>query len=192
MTQVEMDKCSLNSGDCFVLDNGLTIYQWNGAKSGPQEKQKGAEFTKALSNERKGKAKIHVLEEGDKEPEFWKLLGGFGPVKSAEEGGSDLEAESSGVKALFQLSDASGSLQFKQVATGAAVKKSLLDSNDVFILDTGAEVMAWIGKKASVDEKSKALSFAQDYLVKFNRPNFLPVCRVLEGGENEVFNQAFN
>jgi len=190
-SQVDLTRDSLNSGDVFILDNGLTIYQWNGKKSGPQEKQKGAAMCNSIATDRKGKAKIFVLEDGDKEAGFWSLLGGFGPVKSAEEGGDDNEADKGGVKALFQLSDATGKLEFKQVATGAAVKKTLLDSNDVFILDSGSEVYAWIGKGASVSEKSKALSFAQDYLTKFNRPAFLPISRVLEGGENPTFNDAF-
>jgi len=119
-------------------------------------------------------------------------LGGEGAVASAEEGGDDLEAEKSAVKVLFHLSDATGTMEFKQVATGSGCKKSLLDSNDVFILDTGAEVFAWIGKGASVNEKAKALSFAQDYLTKFSRPAYLPISRILEGGENAVFHTALN
>jgi len=156
-------------------------------KSGPQEKQKGAQLSHALVDERKGKAKVIVLEDGDKEDEFWKLLGGFGAVKSAEEGGDDNEADKGGVKLLFHLSDASGKMEFKQVASGSACKRSLLNSDDVFILDTGAEVFAWIGKGASVDEKSKALSYAQDYLTNFSRPAYLPISRILESSENSMF-----
>jgi len=192
VTQVDLDRGCLNSGDVFILDGGLKVWQWNGKKSGPQEKQKGAQLSRAIGDERNGKAKITVLEDGDKDAEFWKMIGGEGPVKSAEEGGDDNEAEKTGTKTLFQLSDATGTLEFKQVGTGSAVKKGLLDSNDVFILDTGAEVFAWIGKGASVQEKAKALSFAQDYLKKYNRPSYLPISRILEGGENEVFNTAFN
>jgi gelsolin len=190
VTEVELNRSSLNSGDVFVLDNGLTLYQWNGKKSGPQEKMKGAQLTKATSDERKGKAQINVLEEGDSNADFWKLLGGMGAVKSAEEGGDDNEAEKDNVKRLFQLSDASGQITFKEVATGSKCKRNLLDSNDVFILDTGAEVFARIGKGASVQEKQKALGFAQDYLKKYNRPSYLPIARILEGGENEVFESA--
>jgi len=185
-----MNRSSLNGGDVFILDNGLQIWQWNGRKAGPQEKQKGATMSRALVDERRGKPKLQVLEESDKDAEFWKLLGGEGGVKSAEEGGDDNEAEKTGVKTLFQLSDASGKLEFKQVATGSACKRSLLNSDDVFILDTGAEVFAWIGKGATTQEKSKALHFAQDYLTKYNRPAYLPISRVLEGGENEVFEDA--
>jgi len=190
VTQVDMVRASLNSGDVFILDAGLKVWQWNGRKAGPQEKQKGAQVSRALKDERKGQPSINVLEEGDKDADFWKLLGGEGAIKSAEEGGDDNEAEKSDYKALFRLSDASGTLEFQQVATGPKCKRNLLDPADVWILDTGAEVFAWIGSGASVQEKSKALSFAQDYLKKYNRPAFLPICRILEGGENDVFEQS--
>jgi gelsolin len=192
VTQVPMSRDSLNSGDVFILDAGLQIYQWNGNKAGPSEKAKGAQVCRALGDERKGKPVITVYEEGDRDDSaFWQHLGGKGPIKSADEGGSDLEAEKGDEKRLFQLSDASGKMEFKEVGRGAQVKRRLLDSNDVFILDTGAEVFAWIGRGASADEKKKALGFAQTYLKDYNRPSFLPIARILEGGENEVFEAAF-
>jgi len=191
VTQVELSYKSLNAGDVFILDLGLQIYQWNGSKCGPSEKQKGAQLCRALKDERKGLPKITVMEEKDKDKEFWDVVG-TGAILSAEEGGNDDEAEKSDYKILFRLSDASGSLEFTEVGKGAACKKSLLDSSDVFILDTGAEVFAWIGKGASVQEKSKALSFAQDYLTKYKRPAYLPISRILEGGENEVFTSSLS
>jgi len=196
VTQVDLTHQSLNSGDCFILDAGLNLYQWNGKKAGPQEKSKGAQLTRAIGDERKGLPKIHVYEEGDKEvaAEFWKLLGGQpSTIKSAEEGGDDNEAEKkmNEEKKLFRLSDASGKLEFAEVAKGKAIKRSQLDPSDVFILDTGAEVFAWIGKGASTMEKKKAMQYAQDYLTKYNRPLYIPIARVLQGGENEVFEAAF-
>jgi gelsolin len=196
VTQVDLSHKSLNSGDVFILDAGLKVYQFNGKKAGPQEKMKGAQTCRAIADERRGLAKVHVIEEGDKTADtqaFWKALGGEGPIKSAEEGGSDEEAENetSKVRKLFRLSDASGKLTFVEVSTGNAINRKQLDANDVFIFDTGAEVFAWIGKRASPEEKKKALAFAQDYLTKYNRPIWLPICRVLEGGENETFENAF-
>jgi gelsolin len=195
VSQVELSYKSLNSGDVFILDSGIDIYQWNGSKAGMQEKMKGAQVSRAISDERKGLPKVNVIEESEKanatDP-FWKLLGGTGPIKSAEEGGSDEEAEKKTDRKLFRLSDASGKMTFTEVASGNNIKKNLLDENDVFIFDTGAEVFAWIGKKASADERKKALAFAQDYLSKYNRPIWLPIARILSGGENEVFEASFN
>jgi len=153
---------------------------------------KGAQLCRALADERKGLPRIQVLEESGKDlAEFWTTLGGQGPIKTAEEGGDDSEFEKSSTKILFRLSDASGTMEFKEVGKGPAVKRALLDSSDVFILDTGAEVFAWIGKGSSVDEKKKAMHFAQEYLQKFNRPLFTPISRILEGAENNVFESSF-
>jgi gelsolin len=109
-------------------------------------------------------------------------------------GGSDEESEkaATGIRKLFRLSDASGQMTFAEVATGNNIKKNQFDTNDVFIFDAGSEVYAWIGLKASKDEKRKALGFAQDYLSKYNRPVWLPIVRIMEGGENEVFEQQFH
>jgi len=196
VTQVELSGESLNSGDVFILDFGMNIFQWNGSKAGPSEKMKGAQLCRAIDDERKGLPKVHVFEEahkGDDQNEFWSTLGGRPDrIKSAEEGGADTDAEKSDLKRLFRLSDASGTMKFELVGEGKAVKKSLLDANDVFILDTGAEVFAWIGKASSEEEKKKAMGFAQTYLANYNRPAYLPISRILQGGENEVFEQSFN
>jgi len=193
VTQVPLERASLNEGDVFILDSGVKIFQWNGKSAGATEKGKGAQVSRALSDDRQGKAKVHVLdqghESGNEAEDFWKLLGGKGAVGPAtpddEESGSKFE------KRMFRLSDASGKLEFKEVATGANVKRNLLDSNDVFVIDTGAHVVAWIGKGASVQEKKKSIQYAQEYLTKYNRPAYLPISRVIEGGENAFFEHSF-
>jgi len=125
---------------------------------------------------------VVVIDEGHEDAHFWELIGGAGPIASAEEGGDDwaAEKESGKGKALFRLSDASGSLQMTEIAKGK-VTRNQFQSNDVFIFDSGYEIFAWIGKGASKQESTKALSNAQEYLAKAGRPAFLPVTRVLEG-----------
>jgi len=192
VTEVENCGDSLNSGDVFIVDAGLHLYQWNGKKSGIFEKNKGAMLTRAISDERGGRAKVHVVEEGTEDEDFWKILGGKpDKIKTAEEGGSDEEAEKNQTKKLFHLSDATGSMVFKEVGSGPSIKYSSLLTDDVFIYDVGAEVFVWIGKGASVDEKKKAMQYAQDYLKKNARPLFLPITRILEGAENGVFKAHF-
>jgi len=192
VTQVDLTKESLNSGDVFILDNGLKIYQFNGAKAGPMEKQKGAAITRSLKEERKSQPVIYVVEEADKggdADEFWKVLGGRGSIKTAEEGGSDelAEKESSKVRRLMHLSDASGKMEFKQLSEGNAIKKSQFISDDVMIFDAGHEVFVWVGKGASKEEKKNALGFAQTYLTNFKRPAYIPITRVQEAGETPDF-----
>jgi gelsolin len=191
--QTHLSRDALNSGDVFILDKGLRVFQFNGAKSAGAERMKAAQVVRAIDDERGSKVEIIVTEEGnDKEPaweEFWTVLGGRGAIKSAEEGGADKGIQVT--KRLFQLSDASGELKFTQVGEGAAVKRNLLNSNDVFILDDGGQIWAWVGKGSSAQERAKALAHADLYLHKFNRPPLTPISRVLEGGENEQFEASW-
>lgn len=193
--EVGMTTDSLNAGDVFVLDNGLTIYVWNGAQSSPRERMKGGQLATALHNERGAKPRIVQLEQGQGEdPEFWELLGGEGAISTAAEGGDDLEAEKDQQRqpALLKLSDASGSLQFTEVARGGQIRQNMLNTNDAYIFDSGYEIWAWIGKRASPNEYKFAMKYAQDYLVRSGRPAYFPISRVVEGGENEAFNAAFH
>jgi len=197
VTEVEVHSSSLNSGDVFLLDAGLELYQWNGKKAGPMEKQKGAAVSRALKEERKGKPTIHVLEEGESSNdslEFWKKLGGEGKIKTAEEGGSDAEAEkeSAKIRKLYQLSDASGKMEFKFISEGNAIKKSQLVADDVMIFDAGNEVFVWVGKGANANEKKQALGYAQTYLTQNKRPSWLPISRIIQGGENPAFETAMS
>ena len=84
VVQVPLSRDSLNSGDCFILDLGLVIIQWNGASCSLFEKMRG-------------KPEAYIVDENDHDPQldkFWSVLGGKGPVKSAIQGGSDRGAAS--------------------------------------------------------------------------------------------------
>jgi len=188
--QVPLSHASLNSGDNFILDGGLHIWQWNGKHSAVREKAKAAQLTHAIHDEREGRPKVHVIEEGNEEADFWKAVGGQGPIAaSAPE--PVAHDKHGGKKSLHRLSDASGKFSFTEVAAGK-ISRKLLDSKDVFILDTGHEVFAWVGLGASVGERSKALQFAQDYVHQSGKEPHTPVVKVLEGAENELFELAFD
>jgi gelsolin len=50
----------------------------------------------------------------------------------------------------------------------------------------------WIGSKASVSEKAKALKYAQSYLAQEKRPAWTPITRLIEHGETENFLRHFD
>jgi len=193
VTQVEFSNKSLCSGDVFILDAGLDLYQFNGKGSPPMEKMKAAQLCRSMDDERKGLTKIHVIEDSDKTEDskaFWKYLGGEIPIKAGSS--EEEEAKESGIRKLFELIEkAPGSIELKEVASGK-VSRKLLNSKDCFIFDTGVQVYVWIGKTASVAEKKKSLTYAQDYLVKYKRPLWLPISRILEGTEGDVFKDSFD
>ena len=57
---------SMNSGDVFLLDMGLTIYVWNGSQAGRLERVKGMDIARRIRDEeRGGKAEIEVMGESN-------------------------------------------------------------------------------------------------------------------------------
>jgi gelsolin len=193
LRQVPLDPKSVNSGDVFVLDRGMLLIQFNGKQSSPIERAKAAEICRALDSERDGKPQVLVFEERDaKFPPEWVELLGSGPYVDAKTGGDDLEFEKGPQhKILLRLSDATGSLVMTKVADGAAVKRTMLDTADVFILDVGRHVFAWIGRNTTVQEREKGLRYAENYLKESGLPLHTPISRVVEGGENDYFWGAF-
>lgn len=60
--QTKMAWESINSGDCFILDLGLTIYVWNGSSAGNMEKIKALDVARRIRDEeRGGRAKLEVM-----------------------------------------------------------------------------------------------------------------------------------
>eukprot|EP00730_Choanoeca_flexa_P001760 TRINITY_DN10771_c0_g1_i5.p1 TRINITY_DN10771_c0_g1~~TRINITY_DN10771_c0_g1_i5.p1 ORF type:complete len:856 (+),score=278.96 TRINITY_DN10771_c0_g1_i5:62-2629(+) len=189
--EVPISANSLNSGDSFIFDGGNRILIWNGKDAAPMEKAKAANVAQALDDEREGAPTKEVFAEGEGNlREWWQALGGEGPVKSAAEGGND-EAIKLSDKRLLRVSDATGKIKMDVVAQGPQIARNLVDSNDAYILDDGYEVMVWIGKGASRAERKNALGFAVEYLKNYNRDLDTPISRIMDGGENETFEAAF-
>lgn len=188
--QVPLTRDSLNDGDVFLLDNGLQLYQWNGTTAGVFEKRKAQEVADSIREDRNGRPKFLVLDGMEECEEFWSLLGGMGPVKTAEQGGKDSEVDKL-PKRMTRLSDASGTMTMTEVASGK-ISKSMLDTNDVFLVDNGGvSLFVWVGSGASKDERSKAFHYANDYIQKNNLPAHIPVSRVVEGATSSAFDKVF-
>jgi len=194
--EVALSSHSLNSGDVFILDAGLKLYQFQGKSSSGGEKNKAAQLARGIDDERGSKVEIHVLEEATEDKaqgkekadwdEFWHLLGGKHPVQ-AHEPGSDKKVQN--IRKIFKVSDASGTLKFEEVP----FKKTSLHEDDVFIVSTGASIFIWVGKGANDKEKKSAIPYAQDYLNK--TPELcktIPIVRVLSGAENDEFFSYFH
>uniref|UniRef100_A0A7S2EY48 Gelsolin-like domain-containing protein n=1 Tax=Stereomyxa ramosa TaxID=1078864 RepID=A0A7S2EY48_9EUKA len=180
--EVPLSADSLFSGDAFVLDAGLELYVWQGSGANPGEKLKAGQIADQLKSERGGKPNTTTFAEGGEPSEFWDALGGQGEV---HEGAAPHE-KPVGEKALWKLSDASGEMVFEDLGK---VDRSLLDSDDVFILDTGIEVYCWVGSGASRDESRYAMRYAHKYACE-HRP-CASITIVPEGREPDYFNEAF-
>lgn len=200
--QVPLAWSSLNSGDAFVLDNGLTIYQWNGKKASGLEKTKAAGLCRSIDDDRSGKAAVIVLDEGDtgaQAEDFSKLLSGSPSqvlTKEAAEKIMEDAANKNGSNApksvkLIRLSDASGSINEKdETPKDGVLKRSMLDTKDVFICDVGCEVIVWVGQLTTGPEKKAAINAGQIYLNKHGRTN-APCTICYEKGNTRVLDPYF-
>lgn len=112
--QVPLKRESLNEGDVFILDKGLKLFLWNGKDANRFEKAKGVQLLVKLRNERGARPETVLLDEDPENDEFWSMLGGQGPIPSAEEGGEDEAAERGEETKLLRVSDASGSLEVRR------------------------------------------------------------------------------
>ena len=187
-TMVPCARSSLNQGDCFILDTGAKVYSWQGDTSSPFEKAKCGQVAHNMVAKRLGKSTHEEHVDGA----FWEALGGEGEVKSAEEG-DEKPSEDIGEGILFRLSDESGSLKVNEVARGD-LKRAMLNSDDVFLVDTGIEIFIWVGLKASDAEKANAFQTADNYLQQMGKPAHTPVHFFREGQaiRNEIWNSIFD
>eukprot|EP00300_Choanocystis_sp_HF-7_P015692 c19141_g1_i3.p1 GENE.c19141_g1_i3~~c19141_g1_i3.p1 ORF type:complete len:804 (+),score=216.53 c19141_g1_i3:39-2450(+) len=186
VTPVALSAKSLNGGDVFILDLGLSIIQWNGKNANRNEKAKALDVTSSIrNNERGGRATVDVIEQGSEPESFWAALGG--KVNVPEDGPSDeaFEKKAASEVNLYRVSDVSGSIEVVQVATGA-LQKEMLNPSDVFILTTGPEAFVWVGQQATKEERSRSMQIAADFAPQAQ------ISRVVQNAETPVFKTYFS
>lgn len=163
VAEVPVAASSLNSDDCFVLDDGLVLYQWNGQKANRAEKSKALDVTLGIKNARMGKPVILVVEQGDgsaEEKVFFEKLGESDPASVSIPEGPKKEVEALfSPPALYKV----GSSSFDEVAKDI-LQKSMLSSDGVFILKTNTKVVVWLGKDVSSEQKKEAFATGQSFV----------------------------
>jgi gelsolin len=193
--QVPLQTSSLNSGDVFALDLGLKVLVWKGKSSSKAEQFKATQLCSNLQNERgtHGDFNYFFIEEENyqntrEEHEFFAVVkGNKDEIRTADEG-NVVQLKEKTIKAkLFVISDSTGTLVFNLIAE-KNIKKDMLDSMDVFLLDVSDKVFIWIGKNASVAERKSAMVYASLYAKEVHLPLTTPIVRIVEGRDHEEFN----
>lgn len=193
-TEVPVSWDSFNKGDCFILDLGNDIYQWCGTSSNNFERLKATQVSKGIrDNERNGRAKVQVLEEGA-EPE--RMLQVLGPKPTLPEGQDDSATEDATnrrLAKLYKVSNGAGTMAVSLVANENPFMQAALSSDDCFILDhgTNGKIYIWKGKRANAEERKAALKSASDFISKMSYPKQTQIQVLPEGGETPLFKQFF-
>ncbi|KFV77822.1 Protein flightless-1, partial [Struthio camelus australis] len=167
----------------------------------PCEEQLFAE--KINKNERKGKAEITLLVQGQETPDFWEALGGQ-PEEIRPCVPDDFQPHK---PKLYKVGLGLGYLELPQINYKLSVEhkkrlkadlmpemrllQSLLDTKSVYILDCWSDVFIWIGRKSPRLVRAAALKLSQELCGMLHRPKHAMVSRNLEGTECQVFKSKF-
>ncbi|CAM9268509.1 unnamed protein product [Phaeothamnion confervicola] len=195
-TEVSLTADSLNKGDVFILDAGLTLYLWNGPNANKFEKAKGVEMVGRIKDdERGGRAQVIFVHEDPRNADFWAALGGYREITAEGEPDEVVERVMQEAVKLYRVSDQAGGAAEMQPVEGEAggkLSRGMLDSKDVFVLDVGKEVFVWIGRTSSPEEKKQSMSYASQFISREGRPTYTPVTRLMDGHETAAFKGYFD
>ena len=93
-------------------------------------------------------------------------------------------------KLLIRVSDEKGKWEYQVIKEGQLSKKCL-NSKDVFIIDTGKNIICYIGKDCSKAENAKAMMIASAYIRRAKRPPWIPLTRIREGQAQSYIDSLF-
>lgn len=160
VAQVPLEGSSLNNGDVFVLDNGLTIYQFNAPNSNVSERRRAMEIVEQdIRPERNGMPDVTILDGAEvfECEAFWELLGGklssLPEAPSDRETGVDDTVDFSQSKKMFKISDESGSLVLSLEKESSSLSASDVDDDDVWAVACDGKCFIYVGARANKDEK---------------------------------------
>ncbi|XP_058484497.1 scinderin like b [Solea solea] len=195
-TEVEMSWKSFNTGDCFIIDLGKDVYQWCGSESNYFEKLKASEVTIDIrDNERNGRAKLHIVEEGEEPAAVIEALGPKPTIAPASSQPDDVKVDTSNRKkgALYMISDASGNMKVSVVAQSSPFKQAMLSPQECYILDNGMDrnIFVWKGAKASMPERKAAMATGQKFIKDKGYSNKTQIQVLPAGAETTLFKQFF-
>ncbi|XP_048368924.1 macrophage-capping protein [Sphaerodactylus townsendi] len=194
-TERELSWTSFNTGDCFIVDLGDMIITWCGAKSNILERNKARDLATTIrDSERKGKAKVEIVADGEEPIEMLTVLG---PKPILKEGSPEedvmADRKNAIAAALYMVSDMTGKMRLIKISDSSPFSQEQLITDDCFILDNGlcGKIYIWKGHKANEQEQQAALQVAEEFISQMNYPSNTQVEILPEGHESPLFRQFF-
>ena len=186
-SEVPLEIGSMNNGDVFIIDDGLTLYNWRGSKSSSFEKFHGTTLCEKIKGDRRSKPKIITIDEGEEKDLLKKFFESFSQDKLGTKQGIPDDMKMGCHKKMMKLSDEGGKLEMTEVPYG----KDQLKSDDTFLIDRGDNIYVWVGKGASNDEKRFGFIFAKKYQDLEKRTKNLPIITLEEGQMQPEIDMCF-
>ena len=193
--QVPINQKSIYTGDVYLFDLGLKLFNWRGIKSNGYEKFHGAVLAEKIKSKRNNKINIITLDEGMNSKNNIEAQKEFDSyIKRYEQDYESTLEKTQGInfdkdfKKLMRLAEENGNFSFKE----EVYSKNSLESKDTFVIDRGDAVVVWIGNKTSKNEKRFARYYAIRYLREMKRNPSLPTIIVIDGKLNPEFDKCFN
>jgi WD40 repeat protein len=193
--------------DCVVvLDTGTALWQWNGRTSARILRAKGMDYMNRVNKkERGGLATIYVLNDGrapdtDDAPveRFWRALGVGSEPTSAQVAVAAHPAIQYVHPMVFAVMR---DLSLCFVHEGATPARTLLHSDNAYIVDCLNEIYVWIGKSSDMGQRKRALRVAKLMRTRVDLEGhrrcdvhgepFARIMRVIEDGEPMIFRERF-
>ncbi|XP_060586480.1 gelsolin-like protein 2 [Ruditapes philippinarum] len=182
--EIARTRSNLKSDNVYIIDAGLTLYQWNGSSCSHDEKFKAAQEMQKIDSERGGKAKTVCLEEDSISPEH----AVYGYLDGEDDDDDEPDADDDDAVVLKKVCDADGTCDLEDVKEGE-VSRDDLTSDAAYLVHKDKHLFVWIGTEASVDERRNAFGYAHKYLQGTSVP-WTPVTVVAEGKENDLFKSS--
>ncbi|XP_015251573.1 PREDICTED: gelsolin-like [Cyprinodon variegatus] len=172
-TEVDLSWSSFNKGDCFIIDLGKDVYQWCGSECNRFERLKASQVAIDIrDNERNGRAKVHMVEEGSEPSEIIEALGPKSAIAPSTPDDDKVDTSNKRKGALYMISDASGSMKVSCVAQSSPFKQAC--------------------PKANPSERKAAMSAGQQFIKDKGYSNKTQIQVLPAGAETILFKQFFS
>eukprot|EP01091_Cochliopodium_minus_P019919 TRINITY_DN8535_c0_g1_i1.p1 TRINITY_DN8535_c0_g1~~TRINITY_DN8535_c0_g1_i1.p1 ORF type:complete len:908 (+),score=271.36 TRINITY_DN8535_c0_g1_i1:1-2724(+) len=189
---VEMTHQSLYSTGVFLLECEENIFQWDGKSASRVKKARCVDVISRLNRKRgqKYQGEVINLQQGKADdPRFWDILGGKPESTDDIAIGDDDEAWEDEIDKEFFLYKITESMEVEKINNS---KREALESEFCYYLESGNEFYFWSGKKTSIEYRRLATIKAEEMADLDNKPSWIILDKVNEGGESALFEEKFS
>uniref|UniRef100_A0A665UIM7 Gelsolin-like n=1 Tax=Echeneis naucrates TaxID=173247 RepID=A0A665UIM7_ECHNA len=171
------------------------VYQWCGSECNRFERLKASGVAIDIrDNERNGRAKLHMVEEGEEPAAVIEALGPKTTIAPSTPDDDKVDTSNRKKGALYMISDASGTMKVSPVAPASPFKQAMLSPEECYILDNGVDrnIFVWKGPKANMSERKAAMSAGQQFIKEKGYSNKTQIQVLPAGAETTLFKQFFS